>query len=246
MMNTNTVLSSMLRKLRCPDHIKPCSRSHIEQLKSEDEHESFKRHQLQILNKLSGKSGLNTRFLECTFDNYFTSCPGQIKALDIARKYAHRFVELRLMGKGFLFTGTPGTGKNHLASAIANELISRNHSVVLMSVMDVFARARESYGKNGLTEERLLAEFVSPDLLIIDEIGLQRGSLDELLWFTRILDKRLYAKKPTGFITNLDKTGLQDLLGERAYERLQDAASVLVKFEWKSFRGKKEAITHDS
>ncbi|NRD72682.1 ATP-binding protein [Shewanella sp. VB17] len=239
MANNTVSLSILLNKLGCPASVTPCTREHIKQLKLRDEIAAFKRHQSQKLDKLSGKSGLNKRFLACTFDNYYTRLAGQVKAVDIAQEYVRRFVELASLGKGFLFTGTPGTGKNHIASAIANELIAKHHSVMLMSVMDLFARARESYGYNHLTEGHLLSEFLEPDLLIIDEIGLQRGSRDELLWFTRILDKRLYANKPTGFVTNLDQKALQQLLGERAYQRLQDAVSVMVKFDWQSYRGKK-------
>ncbi len=239
MINVSNDLSRLLKKMGAPENIKPISQADILELKRRDELRAASEHRQRVTNALFGKSGLSQHFLSCNFDNYVAETAEQAKALNVAKRYAEKFVELAAVGKGFLFIGTPGTGKNHLAAAISNDLMAKNHSVVLLSVMDLFARFRASYNDRSLTEERLIAEFMRPELLIIDEIGLQRGSIDEMLWLTRIIDKRLYGLKPTGFITNLDLVALQSLLGERAYERLQDAATVAVKFNWSSYRGKK-------
>ncbi|WP_261921801.1 ATP-binding protein [Shewanella sp. NFH-SH190041] len=193
------------------------------------------------LQKLFGESGINQHFLSCTFDNFEVQLPEQQKALDYAKRYAELFADYASKGKGFMFSGTPGTGKNHLASAVANYLIAKNKPVVLLSVMDLLSRAKASYGKPGVTEERLLKEFCRPELLIIDEIGLQRGTQDELLWLTRIIDKRLYANRPTSFITNLGSKELRELLGDRSFDRIKDATAFFVPFHWMSHRGRMSA-----
>ncbi|MCH4294205.1 ATP-binding protein [Shewanella sp. 3B26] len=185
---------------------------------------------------LVGKSGLNKHFLKCSFNNFKVEQRGQAQALAAAREYVARFAEHASVGRGFLFYGNPGTGKNHLASAMANALMATNHSVVLLSVMELFAKARTSF--EGVSEERIFAEFCRPELLILDEIGLQRGTADELLWLTRVIDRRLYANKPMGFITNLNANELQGLLGERGYDRLKDAVGMRVRFDWPSLRGR--------
>ncbi|MCL1123414.1 ATP-binding protein [Shewanella surugensis] len=239
MQNATMIVNQMLEKLNCPKHVTPCSRADIDALQHHDEKDFAVRHMLQITHGLSRASGINTRFLECTFENYQVENPGQKHALHIAKRYAYYFEELRQDGRGFLFTGTPGTGKNHLASAIANELMNELYSVILLNVMDLMSKFRTCYHTNE-SEEQVIARFTRPDLLIIDELGLQRGSVDEMLWLTRLIDKRLYANKPTGFITNLSKEQLHTLLGERTYERLREAASVMVKFNWESYRVKKQ------
>lgn len=243
MMDMSNEVGKLLKRLGAPEHIKPDSpevfRQKFRELQLADELVKSNEHRSRLNNALFGKSGLNAHFLSCSFDNYKVERADQRKALEVAKRFVEKFVELSAVGKGFLFIGTPGTGKNHLAAAIANALMAKHRSVVLLSVMDLFARVRESYNDRSLSEERLIAELMRPELLIIDEIGLQRGSVDEMLWLTRIIDKRLYGLKSTGFITNLDMGELQSMLGERAYERLKDAATVAVKFDWPSFRGNK-------
>ena len=191
-----------------------------------------------VMEKLFGESGINKHFLSCSFDNFEVQLPEQQKALDYAKKYAEHFTDYASKAKGFMFSGTPGTGKNHLASAIANQLMSQGKPVVLLSVMDILAKVKATYGNNNMTEERLLKEFCRPELLIIDEIGLQRGSQDELLWLTRIIDKRLYSNKPTSFITNLGSKELKELLGDRSFDRMKDATAFFVPFHWMSHRGR--------
>lgn len=222
---------------KVPPHIKPASREEIEQRKREDEIKLSQEHRMRVSAAIVGKSGITPSFLKCTFDNYQCSCKGQYVARDAAKRFADDFAEHASNGSGFMFMGSCGTGKNHLASAIAVDLMRRHHIVVMVSVMDLMARVRESYS-GAVTEERLLADLCRPELLIIDEIGLQRDTLDERLWLTRIIDKRLQAKMPTGFITNLDTEGLKAMLGERAFDRLRDAVALRIKFNWPSHRGK--------
>jgi DNA replication protein DnaC len=44
--------------------------------------------------------------------------------------------------------------------------------------------------------------------------------------------------KPTIVISNLAKDGLQDYLGERAFDRLRENGGKLVVFDWESYRSK--------
>ncbi|MBO2673654.1 ATP-binding protein [Shewanella algae] len=236
-MNKSQSLQQMLQRLNAPAHIEPCSRDVIERMRIEDEQRISNEHKARRAAALVGQSGLNQRFLDCTLDNYRCSCKGQYQAVDAAKGFLTRFAEFSSTGRGFLFYGNPGTGKNHVASAIANALMKRSHTVVMMSVMDLMDRARSCY-RWQTSEEQLLRDFCRPELLIIDEIGLQRSSDDERLWLTRIIDRRLYGNRATSFITNLDGQGLRDVLGVRGYERLKEAVGMAVKFDWESYRGR--------
>lgn len=60
----------------------------------------------------------------CTFANYEVSSEQQRKAFTMAKSYAQNF------GNGFasfVFSGGPGTGKNHLAAGIGNYLLTTGH-----------------------------------------------------------------------------------------------------------------------
>lgn len=245
MLTMNSELSKLLTRLNAPAGLQPSTREHIAELKRNSEETAYKDHIARKNKKLMDLTGLNTHFLACRFDNYFCERKDQFDAVEKSQKYCEKFTEYSAVAKGFLFSGTSGTGKNHLASAIVNDLVANNHFVVLLSVMDLLAKVRESYKNPSISEDKLINDFIRPDLLIIDELGLQRGSVDEVLWLTRIIDKRLYAKKPTSFITNLKKSELQELLGERAYGRVLESVGLGVLFNWPSYRGKRVGGSND-
>ena len=61
------------------------------------------------------RSGIRELHMNCAFDNYLVECEGQRIALERAQKYVDEF-DGNIAS--FVFSGNPGTGKNHLAAAI--------------------------------------------------------------------------------------------------------------------------------
>ena len=72
------------------------------------------------------RSGIRPLHQNCSFENYRVECEGQMNALSKARQYVEEF-DGNIAS--FIFSGKPGTGKNHLAAAICNELLLRGKSV---------------------------------------------------------------------------------------------------------------------
>jgi DNA replication protein DnaC len=81
----------------------------------------------------------------------------------------------------------------------------------------------------------MLRQFESIDLMILDEIGLQRGTDDEQRTLHELLEARRLNCKPTILLTNLDVPSLKAYLGERFMDRLSESG-VSVKFDWESHR----------
>ena len=183
--------------------------------------------------KMMKKSGVSQKLLTASFDNYQVTTPGQKNALEAAKNYANKFSS----DQGFIFFGSPGTGKNHLACAITNQLIANGFSVLLTTVQDLMSEIKESYRNDSTaTERQAIEKFVKPDLLIIDEIGLQNGKNFEEIVLTTILDKRVTSLKPTGILTNLNVgQELENVLGFRAIERIHEGNPIVVQFDWNSF-----------
>lgn len=79
------------------------------------------------LQKILGRSGIQELHRECTFQNYNADLPAQ-------RTHWIRRSGTRMRFGGFIFSGGCGTGKNHLAAAIGNHLLSKNKSVLVVTV----------------------------------------------------------------------------------------------------------------
>ncbi|MDI7015671.1 ATP-binding protein, partial [Klebsiella pneumoniae] len=78
----------------------------------------------------------------------------------------------------FVFSGKTGTGKNPLAAAMGNRLMVKGRSVIIVTVSDVMSVLHDSYD-NGKSGEKFLQELCGVDLLVLDEIGVQRETKNE-------------------------------------------------------------------
>lgn len=182
--------------------------------------------------KIFGRSGIQSLHRSCTFANYEVSSEQQRKAYTMAKSYAQNF------GAGFasfVFSGGPGTGKNHLAAAIGNHLLAAGHTVLVVTIPDLMLRVRECYD-GGQSEASLLDDLCKVDLLVLDEVGIQRGSSGEKVILNQVIDRRLSSMKPVGVLTNLNHAGLQDALGLRIIDRLTMDNGIWVNFDWASYR----------
>ena len=188
------------------------------------------------MQKVLGRSGIQQLHQSCTFQNYNAELPAQRHALDKSKAYTDRF------GSGFggfIFSGGCGTGKNHLAAAIGNVLLATGKSVLVVTIPDLMMRFRETYQDGAKTSEaKLMDDLCSVDLLVLDDIGVQRGNTNEGVVLFQIIDRRLASKKPVGMLTNLDAPSLTELLGARIMDRMTMDGGMWINFDWPSYRRK--------
>ena len=185
------------------------------------------------------EAGVPARFMTSTLETFAAQTPPQQAVLKAAMSYAADFAEALCVGRCLAFVGPPGTGKTHLAVGILREVLAQGHSGLLTTVGDYVREIKDQcWSKDHQsTETGVIARYRAPELLILDEVGVQFGSrTEENLIFT-LINKRYEDLKPTIVISNELEGGLEKYLGERTFDRLKDGGGLIVPFPWESYRG---------
>ena len=188
-----------------------------------------------------GASGIPERFHDRTLNTYVATTDAQREALQFATEYADNFSDAARTGRSVIFCGRPGTGKTHLAAGIGLRLMHRDRRPVLFTtVMRAVRRVKETWGRSSTeTESQAIAAMVFPDLLILDEVGVQFGSDTERLILFDVLNERYERRRPTLLLSNLTVDGVREFLGERIFDRLREDGGRAIVFDWQSHRGTK-------
>lgn len=186
-----------------------------------------------------GRAGIPERFRDRTLGSYEVSHEGQQMALDFAQAYADDFDRVRKTGRSAIFMGNFGTGKTHLAVGIGLQVM-REHkaSVLFVSAGRIVRMVKDSWARNsGVTESDVVAQMVFPDLLIVDEVGVQQGTEFERNVMFDVLNERYEQRKPSLLLTNHTVEDLSSkYLGERVVDRLREDGGAVLKFSWDSGR----------
>lgn len=74
--------------------------------------------------------------------------------------------------KNLVFIGNPGTGKTHLSIGIGIKALSKGYKVLFTSVSEMLQSLH--FGKADNSFYQKLRHYLSPDLLILDELGFKK------------------------------------------------------------------------
>jgi DNA replication protein DnaC len=104
-----------------------------------------------------------------TLDQFDWSFNPSIPRKQIYDLAAGRFIR---ENRDALLIGPPGTGKSHIAQGIGMQAIKAGFLVLYRSIFDV---VRDFLHDEALgAEEKVLAKYLKPDLLIIDDMGMKQ------------------------------------------------------------------------
>jgi DNA replication protein DnaC len=175
----------------------------------------------ELLRRMAVKSGMGDRFLRRTFANFEMDTAERKKNAAAAKKYAANFrqhlpgTEAVTEANGLLITGTKGTGKTHIAAAIANYLLGQGIEVICLTERDLFSQIQKTYSwssANGISEFEVMETYKIVPLLIIDDLGKERPTPWTLATLYSIVDGRYYRAMPLVVTTNYDAQMLIDRL----------------------------------
>ncbi|WP_315809472.1 ATP-binding protein [Pseudomonas sp. C9-3] len=194
------------------------------------------------LQRKLGSAMIPTRFLDRTFDSYRADTPRQHKALAVCREYAENFADNYEAGRCLMLLGKPGTGKTHLGTAIANDLVRNSSAMaVYRTVGGLLQYIKGSYDRDAdYTEGEAFKSIVKPHLLILDEVGATKPTEFEMATIFAVINGRYEERMPTVVISNLPPKELPAAIGDRCVDRLREGGGIVVGFDWESARGRVE------
>ncbi|KNF08104.1 phage DNA replication protein [Gottschalkia purinilytica] len=197
-----------------------------------EEYEKEKEREKQLekqrrLERLRNYSLMDRDFEKCNFENFIVD-ENNRKLHHLAQAYCNQWHEMKKESMGFLFWGSPGTGKSYLSFCIANKLLEQLTPVIAISTIALINKIYESYGKYGEEGEvQIINALNNADLLVLDDLGAEHESKSgkEKQIIYSIIDGRIRNKKPMIITTNLTLNQLkQKLTGSdgvtRSYDRL--------------------------
>jgi DNA replication protein DnaC len=139
--------------------------THAEFLELILQDELLVRGQRQIARRVKAAAFRDLKSLE-DFDWGFNP---SIKKNEMADLATGRFLKER---RDVLFCGPPGTGKSHVVQAIGYHLIKLGYVVFYRSIFDVVRDFLHDEAMDG--HDRVMARYLKPDLLIIDDFGMKQ------------------------------------------------------------------------
>ena len=130
-------------------------------------------------------------------------------------------------GKGLLLCGRSGLGKTFLMNCVAQRVLERGYSVVVISAYKLIeAMRRFQFGEEGLEQ---VQDMLACDLLCIDDLGSEpmlRGITVSSLY--HILNERRNAGRAVVITTNCDSDQLYEKYDDRIGARLTDPSRMKV------------------
>lgn len=200
----------------------------------------------ELLIERMGLIGIPKRFHSKTIESYVPACDASRKAhkwvADYAKDLHGHLSQTEPLpeahaGRSALFLGAPGTGKTHLAIGVIKAITSVG-TARFLTVQGAIRSIKDSWAKDSdVSESKAIARLTGPDLLVLDEVGVQFGSTFETNALFDVLNSRYLDEKPTILLSNLDFDEVKKYLGERVLDRMREDGGTVMLFDWASHRG---------
>ena len=174
------------------------------------------------------KAGVGERYFGAKVNSFDVHTAGQRHAkqeiMDFINGKAWTY------GRGGVFIGSPAMGKTFLLCAMLKEVARRGLTIGHLSLNAFFLELRDSFKSKRNTEREVLAKYLKPKVLVIEDIQGMKNKDDEWQYkvFFMLLDGRYEQNKSTFATSNKTSQDIQRLLDAQTLRRF---AGKLINFD---------------
>ena len=213
---------NLLGRLVC----KSCAKVFMEQVHTNHESEVNQ----SVREKHFAGAMLPNRHAKSGFRNYVISNNGQKTALNQCATFAKDTNSG--INRNLIMVGRTGTGKTHLACAVARNVLETKKYARYVTSEDMANEIANAWAKADDNEANAISRFTDCDLLILDEYGLHDRHENRLQLVHKVLYARYDAGEPTMLISNMTIGYLEKDLGDRLWSRFQHDGMTVVQCNW--------------
>lgn len=130
--------------------------------------------------------------------------------------------------RGVFLQGRTGGGKTTLVYQLAILFLRDRYiegalnlqDICFYNMVDLLSKIKETYGGKGISTSSFLEQIVNKPLLILDDVGVEKGTVTEMLNYYQLINVRFENMLPTYYTSNytmkqLRQKGMDDRLLSR-------------------------------
>jgi DNA replication protein DnaC len=187
--------------------------------------EIFKKEIAEKINIYLRKRGVPKRFLNASISDF-----------------PEPWQKLRESREGIFLTGNRGVGKTHLAVALMRDMVLAalpvNHSgtckvdmpkmPLFLSVPELLLEIRDTFNGSEISEKAIIDKYSWTDVLILDDLGVEKTSPWVLQTLYTIIDRRYREELRTIITSNLAIEEIPEKLDDRIASRIVGMCRVCI------------------
>lgn len=247
--------STVVRPGLPPSRCRACVHDMVEKEKAR----FYKERRLQQLHDyrvIAKKSGIPERFKDLTLDSFKINGSKEQQTLDIACAYSTELGKPEITRRSMIFAGRSGTGKTHLACAIATQALRDGLDARYENVDRLFRHIKDGYSSSAkVRANKVFEQVIKADFLVLDALGQNPCSPADRKVLREVITERYDSCLPTlvvltlGSIERANKKiqkaesetleieeEIELLLGERVMEILLQDGGRVMPFTWRTYR----------